>query len=178
MTKEEMLNLAKEAGFDAAVIPADDVPCNASFRPYCAENLCGQYDSNYSCPPTCGTPEDMEDKIKAGEIALVLKTEWPIKDYKDVKAILHGKRSHNEAELQLFEKLKAAGYEGFCIGASCCDLCNPCKGKLGEPCTFPDKQFSCMSAYCIDVSKLAELTGLRFAWVTDTLFSYGMIVMK
>ena len=177
MSNEEILKLAKEAGFEAAMLPAGAVPCSASFRPYCEENLCGQYHLNYSCPPGCGTPEAMEKKIKAGKTALVLKTEWPIQNYRDDRAIQRGKKSHNKAELQLFDELKAAGFDGFCIGASCCDLCTPCKGQSGEPCAFPDKSFSCMSAYCIDVSKLAELTGLRFAWVSDTLFCYGMIVL-
>ncbi|MBO5323983.1 MAG: hypothetical protein J6A88_07795 [Oscillospiraceae bacterium] len=32
-----------------------------------------------------------------------------------------------------------------------------------------------MSAYCIDVGKLAEKSGLEFAWVPEKLFLFGMI---
>jgi hypothetical protein len=32
-----------------------------------------------------------------------------------------------------------------------------------------------MSAYCIDVAKLAERCGLQFGWIPGKLFLFGMI---
>ena len=81
MEEQDILKLAREAGFEAALLPASQVPTDAKFRPFCEENRCGQYNANYSCPPTCGTVEDMAAKIYTGTTALVLKTEWPIESY-------------------------------------------------------------------------------------------------
>ena len=44
MTEQEMLQLALDAGFaNAAIVDTADIVIDYSFRPYCAENLCGQY---------------------------------------------------------------------------------------------------------------------------------------
>ena len=60
MTWEEMTSMAAEEGFAAAVVTdTKDIPFDPSFRPLCAENLCGKYGANYSCPPDCGTPDEI-----------------------------------------------------------------------------------------------------------------------
>ena len=60
MTEKEMIDLAVELGFaNAAVMDTKDVTFVPSFRPLCAENLCGKYGVNYACPPDCGTVEEM-----------------------------------------------------------------------------------------------------------------------
>ena len=106
MEEQDILKLAREAGFEAALLPASQVPTDAKFRPFCEENRCGQYNANYSCPPTCGTPEQMGARIYAGKTALVLKTDWPIESYADTAAIKDAKLSHNRAMLRLNETLR------------------------------------------------------------------------
>ena len=74
MTWEEMTSMAAEEGFAAAVVTdTKDIPFDPSFRPLCAENLCGKYGANYSCPPDCGTPDEMRARIQAHRHALVLQ---------------------------------------------------------------------------------------------------------
>ena len=66
MTAEQMVQYAYEEGFSAAaVVDTSDIVFDPSFRPYCEENLCGQYGANHSCPPDCGTPEEMKQKVLA-----------------------------------------------------------------------------------------------------------------
>ena len=51
MTDNQLIRYAVEEGFAAAaVIDTDKIPFDPSFRPYCEENLCGQYGVNYACP--------------------------------------------------------------------------------------------------------------------------------
>ena len=177
MTYEEMIAWAAEEGFSAAaVVDTDQIVFDPSFRPYCAENLCGQYGANYSCPPDCGSPEEMKQRVLAHKKALVLQSIWQISDYGDKAAIKQAKKDHNAAELRLIKRLRSAGCDGIIVGASGCALCNPCKQTLGEPCSFPDLKYSCMSAYCIDVGKLANKCGLEFAWIPEKLFLFGMFV--
>ena len=66
MTGCEIKELAVAEGFhQAEIIDADKIVFDAAFRPYCEENLCGQYGANYSCPPDCGTPDQMKQKVLA-----------------------------------------------------------------------------------------------------------------
>ena len=177
MTEQAMIQLALEERFAAAeVVDTGDIVFDPIFRPCCEENLCGQYGCNYTCPPYCGTPEEMEQKVKTHKKALVLQTIWEIPDMSDNAAVKQAKKSHNAAQLRLAKKFREAGREGFLVGASGCALCTPCHMKNGEPCPHPDERFSCMSAYCIFVQKLAERCGMEYDCGSGLLGFFGMYV--
>lgn len=177
MTEEKMIQYAIEEGFTAAsVVNTEEIVFDPSFRPYCAENLCGQYGANYSCPPDCGSPEEMKQKVMAHKKALVLQTVWEISDYSDVAAIKQAKGTHNAAELRLAKRLRKEDCGGFTVGASGCALCTPCAVQKGEPCRFPQDRYSCMSAYCIFVKKLADRCGMDYSWGEGLLAFFGMYV--
>lgn len=179
MTEEEMIALAEAEGFaGAAVIDTDKIVFDPMFRPFCEENLCGQYGVNHSCPPDCGTPEQMKQRILAHKKGLVLQTIWEISDYEDKPAIKQAKLGHNTAALRLMKRLRAQGCPGFLVGASGCALCTPCARKEGKSCAFPELQYSCMSAYCIFVRKLAEESGLEYTPAEGLTAFFGMYVFE
>lgn len=175
MTHEQILELAIRSGFaDAAIVDTDQIVFDPSFRPYCAENLCGQYGANYSCPPDCGSPEEMKNRILSHKKALVLQTVWQVRDYSDAPAIKAAKRGHNAAELKLVAALRENGHGGIIVGASGCALCTPCAQTAGLPCRYPELKYSCMSAYCIFVRKLAELCKMEYDCGEGLLALFGM----
>lgn len=177
MTQEQLIAYAVEEGFAAAaVICPDEIVFDSTFRPYCEENLCGQYGVNYACPPYCGSPEEMLQRILAHKRALVLQTIWEISDYSDGDAIKQAKGTHNAAQIRLAKRLREEGYEGFLVGASGCSLCKPCAVVEHAPCRFPEFQYSCMSAYCIFVRKLAERCGMEYDCGKGLLAFFGMYV--
>lgn len=175
MTYDEIIRCAIDEGFAAAaIVDTDQIVFDPSFRPYCEENLCGQYGVNYSCPPVCGTPDEMKARILAHKKALVLQTIWEISDYFDAPAIKHAKISHNTSQIRLVKKLRESSHDGLIVGASGCALCSPCALKLGEQCRFPDYQYSCMSAYCIFVKKLADSCAMEYTPGDRLLAFFGM----
>lgn len=177
MNEEKLLQYAFEEGFAAAaMVSTDEIVFDPAFRPYCEENLCGQYGMNYSCPPDCGSPEEMERRIRAKKRALVLQTIWEISDYTDKAAIKEAKSAHNAAQIRLARRLRAEACPGFLVGASGCALCCPCAITKGEPCRFPEDSYSCMSAYCIFVRKLADRCGMEYNCGEGLLAFFGMYV--
>lgn len=177
MTEKQLIDLAINEGFAAAaVVKTSEIPFDFSFRPYCEENLCGQYGVNHSCPPGCGSCEDMKQRITGKNRALVLQTIWEISDYSDKPAIKEAKGIHNRTSISLMEKFRAQGVDCFMVGASGCALCSPCTAKDGLPCRFPQLQYSCMSAYCIFVKKLCDHCGLEYDCGNGLLGFFGMIV--
>ena len=176
MTDLDLLELARSEGFSAAMTTPDQVPVEAKFRAFCEENLCGKYNANYSCPPDCGTPEELHKKILAEEKVMVLQSICDIDGYEDRETIMKAKKSHNEATIRLIKKMREHGFDGFCAGASGCLLCSPCKKVENQPCAYPDLKMSCMSAYCVNVAELAKRCDLTFVWSTEKLYSFGMIV--
>ncbi len=174
MTDRELLELARADGFSAAIIPTGKIVTDEKFRPFCEENLCGNYDANYSCPPDCGTVEETRQRLMAQDQALVVQGIWSIGSYENKPRILDAKRKHNSAVLRLTQKLRDAGLTGFCLGYGGCPLCSPCKRATNEPCPHPESRISCLSAYCVDVARLAEICDLPFAWEQDKLYLFGM----
>ena len=175
MTENIMLQWAVEEGFAAAaVVDTRDIPFDPSFRVYCEENLCGQYGVNYSCPPDCGSPEAMKQRLLAHKKALVLQTIWEIQDYSHIPAIKEAKGGHNAATIRLVKRLRAEGLDGTIVGASGCALCSPCAKKEGKPCNIPEFKFSCMSAYCIFVKKLTDRCNMEYNCGEGLLAFFGM----
>lgn len=174
MQDTDILNLAEEMGFRSAFVDTADVVQDPSFRKFCEDNLCGKYNANYSCPPDCGTVEEVQQRLKTGKRALVLQTLWEIGGYENRQAVTNAKKAHNAAVLRLTELLREEGINGFCLGYGGCPLCNPCKRLENLPCPHQDKKISCLSAYCVDVAKLAGKCGLEFAWSPERLFLFGM----
>ncbi|MBR7162119.1 MAG: DUF2284 domain-containing protein [Clostridia bacterium] len=177
MKTEEIITLAKKEGFqNASVIATDKIVFDAAFRPYCEENLCGQYGANYSCPPACGTADEMKARVLAYPNALVLQTKWEIESFSEKEKLMRGKQFHNDAMFRLIKQMREQGHNGFMIGASGCSLCSPCLMREGKPCRFPEFRYSCMSAYCIYVKKLAEACGMVYDYKDGILPYFGMYV--
>ena len=118
----------------------------------------------------------MKRKVLAHKKALVVSTEWEIEDFSQTDKLKEAKSLHNAAMLRLIKKLKEGGYDGFMVGASGCSLCKPCKFTNGEPCAFHDMMYSCMSAYCIYVKKLAEDCNMNYDYKNKILPFFGMYV--
>ena len=110
MTQQQILELAASEGFYAAMIEPEQVPVDAKFRVFCEENRCGKYNANYSCPPDCGTVEELHQKILAEDKIMVLQTLWKIDGYEDKQTIMNAKKSHNAAALRLMEKIRPQKY--------------------------------------------------------------------
>ena len=93
------MDFIKEAltlGFDnAAVIDVKDLVFVLEYRQFCEENLCGNFNVLSSCPPACGTPEEMHRKALNYKKALILQTvlESPEEqsDVKKAKCNLQGR---------------------------------------------------------------------------------------
>ena len=160
MTDEKLCSLALELGFShSALIDTEDLVFVPAFRPFCADNVCGKYGANYACPPDCGTVEEMWERVLRYPRALVLQTRWSIENPMDETQTKPAKGQHNRMTCQFMEQ---TGLRGLMVGAGGCDLCPVCAIKEGAPCRFPDKMFSCMSAYCIYVKELCDYCGLTY----------------
>lgn len=175
MTDIELLELAKSEGFISIMTTPEQIPIDPRFRAFCEENRCGKYNANYSCPPDCGTVEELRQKILSEDKVMVLQTLWDINGYEDIPTITHAKKTHNAAALRLMKKIREHGYSGFCSGYNGCSLCTPCKRTENLPCAHPEQKISCMSAYCIDVTELSKRFHLEFAWSEQKLHLFGMV---
>ncbi len=179
MTNHEMLKLAEEAGIDKAVIvDADDLVFTYDFRKYCEMNNCGNYGKNYGCPPDCGTPEEMEKKARRYRKALVLQTIQPVKDITDGQETGPLKKKHNEVVRAFMDQLAALGIGGMPIMAGPCSACKTCAKTEGQPCRFPERMASCLSAYGINVAKLCETCQIPWDYGAHKVAFFAIYMME
>ena len=177
MNNKEILKIAEQEGFcKAEIIDTERIVFDSAFRPYCEENLCGQYNCNYSCPEFCGTPEEMRARVLRHGRALVLQMIWEFPTLTDSDAFKNSKKVQNSATIRVIQRLREAGHQGFMVGSSGCNLCSPCKATAGEECPFPEMRFSCMSAYCIYVKKLADECEMEYDYKNGKLPFFSMYV--
>lgn len=170
-----LLKTAKEAGFDAKILKPEQIPINPGYRMFCIENKCGKCGANYGCPPDCGELESLQQMLTANNTVLVVSAQWKINGYEDTPAIANAMQMQNEALMYLMGRIREDGLDGFAVGYNGCPLCKPCKRIQDEPCPFPKKQVHCMSAHGVDVSKLAQLCHMEYAWEPCKLYLFGMI---
>ena len=110
MNKEELLKLATEAGFTAAFTTPDQVLQKEEFRVYCEENRCGKYNANYSCPPDCGTVEELRQKVQSEDLIMVVQTIRENVDKTNKEEIIRIRSAHNASILRLMKKFRELGY--------------------------------------------------------------------
>ena len=141
--------MAAEKGFDdAAVILTEDMVFVPAYRSFCEENVCGKYDVLPTCPPHCGSPDDMKVRALKYSHALVLQT------------ILEGDcydgRLTREAKLR----------HNIMTGEFIAGMKEMISGDILMMGSGPYKEASCMSAYCLDAQNTAELAGMD-CWKDD-----------
>ena len=153
---QKLISLAKEMGFSAAaVMKTKDLVIVPEWRKYCEQNRCGRYDVNPSCPPACGTVEEMTARLNRFDTALVLQTTVDPEKMKQNGS----KFDHNEKSEALLMRLNEIGInESDMITAG------------------PYKQWSCVSAYCIDAQKMADKVGM-LCWAHDGLNRFFTLIL-
>ena len=153
---QKLLTFAREAGFSAAaVMETKDLVIVPEWRKYCEQNRCGRYGVNPSCPPACGTVEEMTARLTRFDRALVLQSTVNPEEMKV-----------NGVKFDLNEKSEALLLRLPEIGITESDMIT----------AGPYKQWSCVSAYCIDAQKMADKVGM-LCWAHDGLNRFFTLIL-
>lgn len=179
MNDMEILDALSEIDgiYGMAFVNTADLVFNPAFRALCEEDTCGNYDVNYSCPPYCGSPEEMRARVMAYKRVLVLQTSWDVSDVMNTAETKAAKKKHNSLSFAALDRLSALGITADAMMAGPCDRCpKVCMQMIGQPCPRNYQVYSCLSAYCLDVTKLAETAGLE-CWCGSTRVLYFSVLM-
>ena len=172
---EVLLNMAQEAGFThACPLRIDTVELKQEVRQMCAENTCGRYGRNWSCPPACGELEDLRAQVAAFGCGLLVQTVGDVEDSFDFEAMMEIEQRHKENMERLQAQLLPLGVPVLCLGAGSCTLCKICTYP-DAPCRFPDKLYPSLEGYGILVTELAKKAGLNYNGGANTVSYFGML---
>lgn len=178
MTPKKAFALAEEYGFSHwGTIAADQLVLRSEIRDICADGKCGKYDKCWSCPPACGTLEEISEKIAGFRWGLLLQMTGQMEDEFDFEAILETERKLKKCFYKLSDRLRADGEELFAMSAGACTICDTCTYP-NHPCRFPEKLFPSMEACGLVVLDICTKAGLGYNYGKNTITFTGCILFQ
>jgi predicted metal-binding protein len=169
MECNELIALAKECGFTVAE-PLD--PRTLKFMPevrdMCAADKCRNYARSWSCPPACGSLEEIATRCRGYDKGLLVQTIGRQKDEYDYETLLDTSTLHNGNFQRLTDVLHTRGLDLLPMGAGGCLRCETCTYP-DAPCRFPDLVFPSMEACGLLVSQVCTDNGVPYYYGPGTI---------
>ncbi len=165
--------------YKACVIAASDISTDRAFRDMCKMNACGVYGKCWMCPPYVGDIDELMQKIREYDYALVYQTVSELEDSFDFEGMVAAKKRTYplaQAFRKVFSDMNISRV--LHLGAGGCGVCEVCAKKTNEPCRFPEKAMPSLEAYGINVSELAKAAGMKYINGKDTVTYFGAVLFS
>lgn len=155
------LEKAKEQGFDVAVrIDPQRMISREDVRAMCAQDKCGAYDKNWTCPPAIGTVQHCQEKIRQYSWGILVQTVGHMTKAVDSRCYRETEKRHMQHFYALAEAIRKEYPEALCLGAGGCRICKQC--AYPEPCRFPEKAVSSLEGYGLFVTQVCRDAGVPY----------------
>ncbi len=159
----------------AGTFPVEKLKLRTEVRDMCADNKCGRYGKSWSCPPACGSLEELREKINAFSWGLLVQMTGQMEDDFDVETIEETEERMKDSFRLLCDRLIDGGEHCFPMGAGTCQRCQECTYP-DAPCRFPEKVFPSMEACGLWVSEVCEMAGIPYYYGKGTI-TYSCCVL-
>ena len=159
---EKLSAKAMECGFThCAPLDVSTLDFMQDVRDMCNEKQCNKYGKSWSCPPACGTLEEMRERVKAYSSGLLVQTVGELEDSYDWEGIMETGKRHKVNFGLMRDALACERSPILAMGAGACMLCETCTYP-DAPCRFPDRMAASMEASGLFVSKVCTDNGLKY----------------
>jgi len=145
----------------------------------CSANVCGHYNSSWTCPPASGTLEEQREKILSYKNAFIFTTKYDLEDSFDYEGMTAARELHTRLTLE-FRTIMGKNFPFY--GAGSCPICKDKDGKSScafpDPCHFPDKKIGSIEAAGINVTELSKAAGIKYNNGPNTVTYFSMILLR
>lgn len=174
-TVSRWLEKAKEIGFDIAVtMDPQTLTAREDVRAMCAEDKCGAYNKNWTCPPVIGSVEECQQEMRQYKRGILLQTIGYMNKAVDSKCYRETERRHMQNFHAFAEEIRKQSPNALCLGAGGCQVCKQC--SYPEPCCFPDKAVSSMEAYGLYVTQVCRDAGVPYHYGEKTIAYMALVL--
>ena len=174
-----MLDLKETAKRCGYAVAEDMDPAKLEFLPevreMCAAGRCQKYDTNWACPPACGTLEEMAERAKHFSKGILIQTIGDVEDSFDFEAMAEISKQNETNFNRLVDALIDAGVDCWPMTAGTCTRCKQCTYP-DAPCRFPNKLFPSMEACGLVVSKVCSDAGVPYYYGSQKLAYTGCVL--
>lgn len=175
MLKDRIIKAVQDAGFDEyALIEAEEIIFSEDVFKSCAQNTCGNYGMNYSCPPLSGTMEENKARFLNYSHGVILNKVLDLGKYYE-KMEESGKVFQALLE-KVREKLKDE--DVMIAGPGGCDLCNECAAITGEACRFPENRRYSMEGSGMDIVAMSRQKQMTYNGGNHRVGYFAMIMYR
>ncbi len=159
---QKAMALALQIGFEVYVpLKTEALILREDVREMCRADRCAGYGRSWSCPPACGTLDELRARIAPFHEGILVETIGQMEDEFDYESIEEASARHKERFFTLTERLRASGGALLALGAGRCKLCDSCTYP-SAPCRFPDKMVPSMEAAGLLVSDVCKICGAPY----------------
>lgn len=159
---EAILEKSKEFGFShMGELDCSTIELMEDVRSMCASGKCARYNTNWACPPACGTLEECEGRIRKFNKGIIVQTTGELEDAFDGEAMMETEAQHKEHFMKFREYLEELYPGMLALGAGCCSQCKKCSYPEA-PCRFPKKAISSMEAYGMLVTQVCQKNDIPY----------------
>lgn len=169
MNNEELLTLATQCGFDhVGELNVSALEFNPAVRDMCAADRCQSYGRCWSCPPGCGTLEEIAAKAAAYRRGVLLQSTGEMEDDFDVETMLDTEKLQKARFRDFVAKVREVYPHCLPMASGTCTICPTCTYP-DAPCRFPKLAIPSMEAYGLVVSQVCEASGLPYYYGPKTI---------
>ena len=144
----------------AAPLDPQTLVAREDVRAMCAENKCGAYRKNWTCPPAIGSVEKCQQQMRQYKRGILLQTVGHMQKAVDSKCYRETEQRHMKNFYTLAEAIRKIHPDALCLGAGGCRVCRQC--SYPEPCRFPDRAVSSMEGYGLFVTQVCRDAGIAY----------------
>lgn len=169
---------AKEKfGFtEAGVLNTASLEFMPEVRDMCAADRCRSYNRCWTCPPACGTIEEISKKARKYTGGIIVQSVGQMEDEFDVEVMMETEQLQKERFYKLVDYIKKENPDCLPMSAGTCTICKKCSYP-DAPCRFPDKAYPSMEAYGLFVSKVCEQSGVKYYYGKNTITYTSCILL-
>lgn len=174
----DLVQLAMNCGaYKAAYLNGNQIAMSEEFRRICETNACGNYNRCYMCPPNIAPIQDLMDRVRSYDSAMLYQSVTVIEDSFDFEGMMAAAHAHALLSQRIQKELpKTDGYLHLSSGG--CHLCKVCAKRDNRPCRNPAQALASLEGYGIDVYSTSRATDLAYINGQNTVTYFGILLFS
>ncbi|MCL2712264.1 MAG: DUF2284 domain-containing protein [Methanomassiliicoccaceae archaeon] len=152
--------------------------CSDMVRQYCANNACGKYNKNWTCPPAVGEPEYCMNEVKRYSKVLVFRTEYKIGEWYDYSLVEGTIAKHQACVRKVREMIPKDVGDHLILSGGGCVYCKECAYVNNEKCRHPDISIPPIESYCIDIFRFTKKNNIVYGAPEGEMYYFGMVLFN
>lgn len=161
----------------ASPIKIENLKFYPEVRKICESNGCGNYNTNWTCPPAMGTLEECKKICMKYTDMILFSNQYQLEDSWDIEGMQQGHidfqhiTDNIEDKINVYDKIE----KYMILSNEGCLRCEKC--AYPEPCRFPDKLHPALEGFGFIVSELAKEAGMPY-YNKDCVTYFGAVLFK